>query len=108
MLLEVREKLLYFVIPGILLLATPPDIPDWSILHSATLVAAIPGGNSKPFFMSLALFSNKVEGAVCKGRSFFHISPYPTEGQRNHSGLLQLTPDLLLVELMVDIGALQW
>ena len=46
-----------------------------------------------------------MEGAVCKGRFFCHISPYPTVGQRNHSGVMM--PDPLLVELMVDKSALQ-
>ena len=88
MLLEVREKLLYFGIPGILL-AAPADIMGWSTLHSATLIPAIPPGDSKPFFFfSLCDFQQHVEGAVCKGRSFCHISPYPTEGQRNLSRLL--------------------
>ena len=39
-------------------------------------------------FFSLCDFQQHVEGAVCKGRSFCHISPYPTEGQRNLSRLL--------------------
>ena len=44
-----------FVIHGILLLVAPADITDWLLLHSPTLVPAIPGADSKPFFMSFAL-----------------------------------------------------
>ena len=55
MLLEAREKLPYIVIPRILLLVVPADVTDWLILHSAALAPAIPGGDSKPFFMSFLL-----------------------------------------------------
>ena len=67
MLLEVREKLLYFGIPGILL-AAPADIMGWSTLHSATLIPAILPGDSKPFFFfHFVIFSNMSKALFARG-----------------------------------------
>ena len=55
--LRSQREIIVFRYSGILLLAAPADIADWSILHSATLVPVTPGGDSKPFFMSFFFMS---------------------------------------------------
>lgn len=56
MFLVVREKLLYFVIFGILLLVVFVNVIDWLILYFVTFIFLIFDGNFKFFFMCFVFF----------------------------------------------------
>ena len=63
-----QREIIVFCYPRILLLVAPADVTDWLISHSATLIPAIPGGESKPFFLSFALSMLWISATWCGRR----------------------------------------